>query len=125
MRSTLPILILSLCLTCCSSGGDKAVDGKIAEYLAETISHPETYKAENTTYIGRGKMDRSSFEYWREEPALDSVEVRAYYHEFTHRNRANDLVEDAWYFYFSEDLELIYTAHFDQGTGPADYFIQK
>lgn len=90
----------------------------IKEYLIETISHPETYKPIKTSVVAKGKIDVASTEYWKHIPANGVIDVVILRHEFTHDNRSNVVIDNAFYFYMSPNYDVIYYAHMDMGGEP-------
>ena len=87
----------------------------ITDYLIEHISHPETYKPIKTSVAAKGKIDVASTEYWKHIPANGVIDVVVLRHEFSHDDRSNHLVNNAYYFYMNPQLDVIYFAHFDNG----------
>lgn len=75
--------------------------------ILEWISHPETYEAISTKYLGRGLVDKASYIYSFDGPTGDSVVVRVFSHEYTHHSRSHELVNGEHHLYLTDDLKAV------------------
>ncbi len=119
-------LFLFLAIVCMLAGctSPNKANPLIKEYLTETISHPETYKPIKTSVVAKGKIDVASTEYWKHIPANGVIDVVIVRHEFTHDNRSNIVIDNAYYFYMSPNYDVLYYAHRAWDGEPPKYELQ-
>ena len=90
----------------------------IKEYLMETISNPDTYKAGKTEVVAKGTINVRNVVDWKHIPTSGDIKVVVLRHEFTHDNRSNNVIDNAYYFYVSPSYDVLYYAHKDTDSGP-------
>ena len=109
------LVALAFLVGCSSPNKAKPI---IKEYLMEQISNPDTYKAGAIEIVDKGTIDVADTKYWKHIPESGKIDVVILRHEFTHDNRSDILTNNAYYFYMSPSLDVVYYAHFDGGEGP-------
>ena len=116
MKRFLLFLLAACALVGCSSSPDKALP-VIREYLKEQIAKPETYKAGVVEVVSKGSIDVADTKYWQNIPASGKIDVVLLRHEFNYENRIGMNIDNAYYFYMSPKMDVVYYAHPDSG-GP-------
>ena len=112
------ICLLSVAVLVLSCGGPskkmvKQAEPLIEEELLKMISHPETYEAISTVYLGRGLVDKDFYIYNEDGPTGDSVAVRVFCHECTHHSRSHELLTNKICLYLTDDLKAVLAVRFE------------
>ena len=116
MKRVLFFLLMACALVGCSSSPDKAKP-LIREYLMKQIVKPETYNAGVVELVSKGTIDVADTKYWNNIPESGRIDVVLLRHEFNFENRLGMNIDNAYYFYMSPKLDVIYYAHPDSA-GP-------
>lgn len=114
MRRIIYLLAIAAVIVSCGGPAKKLVkqaEPMMKEHFLGIMSFPETYEPVSTEYLGRGLIDKYSYNYGLDGPAGDSTIVRVFLHTFTHYNRSKDKIVDDRTAYFTDDMKLILTWH--------------
>ena len=113
MKRFFPLLLVACALVGCSSV-DKAKP-LIQAYIMEQITKPETYIAGEIELVSKGTIDVADTKYWTNIPKNGRIDVVLLRHEFNYENRFGMNMDNAYYFYMSPKMDVIYYAHPDSG----------
>lgn len=112
------ILLAAIIVGCSSSNSTDKASSIIKEFLVDQISNPDTYQSVKTEIVSKGTIDVMDTKYWKNVPASGIIDVVILHHEFKNENRNNTLTENAFFFYMSPSMDVVYYAHADTGDGP-------
>lgn len=110
MKQVLLFFAVAVLVTSCGGESRKLVkqaEPLIKEKVLNYISHPETYEAISTEYLGRGLVDKSSYIYYEEGPTGDSIVVRVFSHTYTHHSRSHDIVNGERCLFLTDDMKAV------------------
>ena len=87
----------------------------IREYLMGQIAKPDTYTAGTVELVSKGTIDVADTKYWKGIPKEGRIDVVLLRHEFNYENILGMEMDNAYYFYMSPKMDVIYYAHPDGG----------